>query len=91
MTLMRDEIGEQPAAIERTLAATRPAAAALAADVRRRGCDVVVLVARGTSDHAAIYGAVPARGCRAAASLRASPRRASTPPTGRRSISGARW
>jgi len=55
VTFMRDEIGEQPAAIERTLAATRPAAAALADDVRRRGCDVVVLVARGTSDHAAIY------------------------------------
>ena len=34
MTLMRDEIGEQPEAIERTLEATRPAAAALAADVR---------------------------------------------------------
>jgi glutamine---fructose-6-phosphate transaminase (isomerizing) len=55
VTHMRDEIGQQPSAIERTLAATRPAAAALADDVRRRGTEVVILVARGTSDHAATY------------------------------------
>ncbi len=55
MSFMREEIGQQYAGVERTLAATRPAAAALAAAVRARGCDIVVLVARGTSDHAAIY------------------------------------
>ena len=55
MSLMRAEIAEQPAACERTLAPRarprrrwRPTSGA-------RGCDVVVLVARGTSDHAAIY------------------------------------
>ncbi len=88
MTLMRDEIGQQPEAIARTLEATRPAAAALAADVRRRRCDVVVLVARGTSDHAAIYARylLEAR----CGLSRASLRRASTPPIGRRSTSAAR-
>ena len=55
MSLMREEIGQQSGGVERTLATTRPAAAALAAAVRARGCDIVVLVARGTSDHAAIY------------------------------------
>ncbi len=55
MSVMREEITQQAAGVERTLAATRPAAAALAADVRERGCEIVVLVARGTSDHAAIY------------------------------------
>ena len=55
MSLMRRGDRRAARGVERTLAATRPAAAALAAAVRARGCDVVVLVARGTSDHAAIY------------------------------------
>jgi glucosamine--fructose-6-phosphate aminotransferase (isomerizing) len=52
---MRVEIGQQPAAVAATLAAVAAPAAALAADVRERGLDRVVLVARGTSDHVAIY------------------------------------
>ena len=86
MTLMRDEIGERPAAIERHWRRRRRP--------RRRW--------RPTSGDAAGRGgagrpwhlrprrdlcAVPATR-RAAAWLRASPRRASTPPTGRRSKSG---
>ena len=53
---MRREIAEQPAAVTATLAAVAAPAAVLAADVRARGLDRVVLVARGTSDHVAIYG-----------------------------------
>jgi glutamine---fructose-6-phosphate transaminase (isomerizing) len=52
-TLMAQEIAEQPAAIERTLDALLPARddlRALAAGRRQ-----VVLAARGTSDHAALY------------------------------------
>jgi glucosamine--fructose-6-phosphate aminotransferase (isomerizing) len=52
---MRREIGEQPAAVAATLAAVAGPAAALAAAVRERGLDRVVLVARGTSDHVALY------------------------------------
>jgi glutamine---fructose-6-phosphate transaminase (isomerizing) len=52
---MRREIAEQPAAVAATLAGVAGPAAALAADVRARGLDRVVLVARGTSDHVAIY------------------------------------
>jgi glucosamine--fructose-6-phosphate aminotransferase (isomerizing) len=53
-TQMAREIAEQPAAVRRTLDALmplRPQLAALAADRRR-----VLFAARGTSDHAAIYG-----------------------------------
>ncbi len=52
---MRREIAEQPAAVEATLAGIAAPAAALAAAVGERGLDRVVLVARGTSDHVAIY------------------------------------
>ena len=52
---MRREIAEQPAAVAATLAAVAEPAAALAAAVREGGVDRVVLVARGTSDHVAIY------------------------------------
>jgi glucosamine--fructose-6-phosphate aminotransferase (isomerizing) len=52
---MRREIAEQPAAVAATLTAVAAPAAGLAAAVRERGIDRVVLVARGTSDHVAIY------------------------------------
>jgi len=52
---MRREIAEQPVAVEATLAAIAEPAAALAGAVRERAIDRVVLVARGTSDHVAIY------------------------------------
>jgi fructoselysine-6-P-deglycase FrlB-like protein len=52
-TLMRREIEEQPAAIERTLAALRP----LVPDLRRTAADCrqVLFIARGSSDNAAVY------------------------------------
>jgi glucosamine--fructose-6-phosphate aminotransferase (isomerizing) len=52
---MRREIAEQPGAVAATLSAVAAPAAALAAAVRERGIDRAVLVARGTSDHVAIY------------------------------------
>ncbi len=54
MTL-RDEILEQPAAAERQLGSSRPAIDALVARLRAEPIDHVVIAARGTSDHAAIY------------------------------------
>jgi glutamine---fructose-6-phosphate transaminase (isomerizing) len=54
VTLMRTEIAEQPAALRATIAALlprAPEAAALARDTRQ-----VLLIARGTSDNAAVYG-----------------------------------
>jgi glucosamine--fructose-6-phosphate aminotransferase (isomerizing) len=55
-TRMRQEIAEQPAAVADTLRALAGPTAALADAVRARGVDRVVLIARGSSDHAAIYG-----------------------------------
>src|SRR4051812_49125236 len=53
---MRREIAQQPEAVAVTLARVEAPAAALAVAVRERALDRVVLVARGTSDHVAIYG-----------------------------------
>jgi glutamine---fructose-6-phosphate transaminase (isomerizing) len=55
-TRMRLEIAEQPTAVADTLRALSEPAAGLAAAVRERRVDRVVLIARGSSDHAAIYG-----------------------------------
>ncbi len=56
---LREEIEEQPAVIERLLDAGRESiegiADAVAARIASRAIDLVVLAARGTSDHAAIY------------------------------------
>jgi glucosamine--fructose-6-phosphate aminotransferase (isomerizing) len=54
---LRDEILEQPAAARRQLAdaGAADAPAAIAAEVRARDIDSVVIAARGSSDHAAIY------------------------------------
>jgi glucosamine--fructose-6-phosphate aminotransferase (isomerizing) len=54
MTL-RDEILEQPAVAERFLATQAGPVAAIADALRTRGFRHVVIAARGTSDHAAIY------------------------------------
>jgi glutamine---fructose-6-phosphate transaminase (isomerizing) len=53
---MRQEIGEQPAAVADTLAAFAEPARTLAAALRAHGIDRIVLIARGSSDHAAVYG-----------------------------------
>jgi len=50
------EVHEQPAVIEGLLASQRAAVTELAALVRQRAPSTIVLVARGSSDHAAIYG-----------------------------------
>jgi len=52
---LRDEILEQPAAARRHLAGSTDALASIAAEVRARDIDTIVIAARGTSDHAAIY------------------------------------
>ena len=52
---LRDEILEQPDAARRLLAAGRDPIDAIAEAVRRRGVELVVIAARGSSDHAAIY------------------------------------
>src|SRR5689334_4395198 len=56
MSLMLDEIGEQPAALQRTIEGERDKVARLGAHLRGRGIDLIVLVARGSSDNAALFG-----------------------------------
>ena len=50
-----DEIFEQPAAARRQLEADQGSLASIAAAIRARDIDTIVIAARGTSDHAAIY------------------------------------
>ena len=52
---LRDEILEQPEAARRQLAASVDALEAVAARLRSEPVESVVIAARGTSDHAAIY------------------------------------
>ncbi len=52
---LREEILEQPAAAARLLSGQADAIEALAGAIRARGVRHVVIVARGSSDHAAIY------------------------------------
>jgi glucosamine--fructose-6-phosphate aminotransferase (isomerizing) len=52
---LRDEILEQPEAARRQLASSPEALDALAAQLRSQPVESVVVAARGTSDHAAIY------------------------------------
>ena len=54
MTL-REEILEQPEALRRQLADGREGPEALAREIRDAGIESIVIAARGTSDHAAIY------------------------------------
>src|SRR5713101_2924671 len=56
MSLMLDEIAEQPAALERTIAGERDKVARLGAHLKARDLDLIVLVARGSSDNAALFG-----------------------------------
>src|SRR5512139_1161486 len=49
------EIHEQPEVLSRILSDERDAAAALAAEIKRRDVDHVIIAARGTSDNAARY------------------------------------
>ena len=54
-TFICKEIHEQPAAIQRALDSSLPVVEQIAAEVKKREIDVILLVARGTSDHAALY------------------------------------
>src|SRR5262245_29736324 len=56
MSLMLDEISQQPAALARTIAEEQNKIARLGAALRRRDIDLIVLVARGSSDNAALFG-----------------------------------
>ncbi len=53
--MLRDEIREQPAVLRRLLAEGREPVERIAAAIGRHEIDTVVIAARGTSDHAAIY------------------------------------
>jgi glucosamine--fructose-6-phosphate aminotransferase (isomerizing) len=56
MSTMRDEIRQQPAAIERTLKAEWPRAEKLRRHFEQNPIRLIVLAARGTSDNAAQFG-----------------------------------
>jgi glucosamine--fructose-6-phosphate aminotransferase (isomerizing) len=53
---MLAEIAEQPAALERTIAEERGKIAKLGSLLKARDIDLIVLVARGSSDNAALFG-----------------------------------
>ena len=53
---MLQEIGEQPDALAKTIAEERAKVARLGAFLRSRDLDLIVLVARGSSDNAALFG-----------------------------------
>ena len=56
MSLMLEEIAEQPAALAQTIAAERGKIGHLGRFLKARGIDLIVLVARGSSDNAALFG-----------------------------------
>ena len=56
MSLMLAEIAEQPAALERTIAEERSKIAKLGQLLKTRDIHLIVLVARGSSDNAALFG-----------------------------------
>ncbi len=53
---MRFELGEEPEILERLITGAVGPVGALAQQVKARDIDLVVIAARGTSDHAALYG-----------------------------------
>src|SRR5712664_2993684 len=53
---MLQEIAEQPAALAKTITEERAKVARLGELLRRREIDLIVLVARGSSDNAALFG-----------------------------------
>src|SRR5207249_10753021 len=56
LSLMLQEIAEQPAALARTIHAERAKIARLGKLLRDRDIDLIVFVARGSSDNAALFG-----------------------------------
>jgi glucosamine--fructose-6-phosphate aminotransferase (isomerizing) len=53
---MLQEIAEQPAALERTIREERVKVERLGAFLKGRGVELIILVARGSSDNAALFG-----------------------------------
>ncbi len=53
---MLEEIAEQPAALEKTISEERGKIARLGESIKKRDVDLIVLVARGSSDNAALFG-----------------------------------
>jgi len=53
---MLQEIAEQPAALEKTIAEEQSKVSRLGSFLRARDIDLIVLVARGSSDNAALFG-----------------------------------
>jgi glucosamine--fructose-6-phosphate aminotransferase (isomerizing) len=56
LSLMLQEIAEQPAALARTIEGEREKISKLGSFLKSREIDVIVLVARGSSDNAALFG-----------------------------------
>src|SRR5687768_6594221 len=56
VSLMLEEIAQQPEALARTIAEERGKAAKLGSLLRSKDVDLIVLVARGSSDNAALFG-----------------------------------
>ena len=56
MSLMLEEIAQQPEALARTIDEERAKVERLGEFLRARGPDLIVLVARGSSDNAALFG-----------------------------------
>jgi glucosamine--fructose-6-phosphate aminotransferase (isomerizing) len=56
MSLMLQEIEEQPAVLERTINAEQEKITRIGDHLRSKDIDVIILVARGSSDNAALYG-----------------------------------
>src|SRR5688572_14048750 len=56
MSLMLQEIAEQPAALSRTIESERQKISRLGNFLQARDIDLIVLVARGSSDNAALFG-----------------------------------
>src|SRR5690349_9147767 len=56
MSLMLQEIAEQPDVLERTIRLEADKVARIGDHLRSRDIDLIVLVARGSSDNAALFG-----------------------------------
>jgi glutamine---fructose-6-phosphate transaminase (isomerizing) len=56
VSLMLQEIAEQPAALEKTIAEERGKVSRLGSFLKGRDVDLIVIVARGSSDNAALFG-----------------------------------
>ncbi len=56
MSLMLEEIAEQPSALEKTIREEHHKIARIGAFLKAREIDLIILVARGSSDNAALFG-----------------------------------